>query len=327
MFEKSTVVIVGAGASAEFGLPTSQKIFSDLLSERASFSANTKMNGSDLFSQRFINYLVYSTGKSSQSEIVDFIEKARGSFENSIDMFTYQNESLERLAKIYCAWKIYSGLMVIHTENDSFRGQHFSPRYTYKWRLPVVGGSPNWIASLTKKYVEKARDCQEVKQNLKIITFNYDTIIEDAMYNFLSKSERFFDGCVDIMPTIDHVYGSFVKISNEFESHTILKDSDSIEFVRGNNEYSPEVRSAVLDAEDIILIGFSLDPLNVEKIGLNQAGGKIYGLNYDGNLDVSARMRQLGVSSDCLIEGSLTTPMTVGQAAGHGLFSMPEYSR
>ena len=89
MFPENTVIVLGAGASAEFGLPTGSSLFQRLLKEipykdKSSFSNSNNLSDYYLPSALMTTFNSYGNDMFNNEKLV---EKARSTFESSIDLF------------------------------------------------------------------------------------------------------------------------------------------------------------------------------------------------------------------------------------------------
>ena len=256
------------------------------------------------------------------------VEKARSTFESSIDLFSYNNSSVMRAAKFFTCWHIGASMIRSVVKPSVYHEYYESWAYRNEWLLPYFSGKRNYIAEIANKIVESSNSDSDVSKNLSVISFNYDMIFEKSLMAFLSNSERYGGNLDFYMPEIQYVYGSIPFYEN-VSPRLIAKDFDSIKFMMEldkEDEKIKSIREKISSAEYIYLLGFSLDPVNVELIGLNFSNAKIFSTCYDGNYETISRLIRVGcdVDVDCMV-GSESAPVTLSKAASSGLFSKHEF--
>ena len=101
---KRTAFIVGAGASAEFGLPTGEKVFREFCNEIEKYRINPKTDFvSDPFGASIFNFL----GTSDVQHVYrDLLERFEKSTSNSIDRVADLNPDAEQLCKYVSSFYI-----------------------------------------------------------------------------------------------------------------------------------------------------------------------------------------------------------------------------
>lgn len=326
MFEDKTVVVVGAGGSAEFGLPTGPSVFGALLEEPLWAERRHGDSSFDLLSASFDEFLLDATGSHRGNEVDQFKIAARNSFENSIDMFAYRNPSFEGYSKKYTSFKIAQSMVKIRVFRDNWGDNYRIPEYNYLWRQPRIGGVRNWCAELVRRYTLRANSPDELRPNmLKIITFNYDCIIEDTFKFFLESSEQFSGVTNDHVPDVLHVFGC-VPFDERVTSQSIHAGSTKLKFMREaiREEENTKIRNEIHTAKNIFLAGFACDPINLEILGIESSEARKFAINYDGNAELAGRLRKLGIPTSNIMSGSSNAPVSLGRACQQGFFSFPE---
>lgn len=328
-FHRNTTILVGAGASAEFGVSTGRSVFSSLLAEPTRIRDSDYNFEREAFSSAFEKYYFSAKGRYQVDEIENLVAIASNSFENSIDMFSFQNPSIQEMSKIYSLWKIMGDMTELKTRRDITWGDEFWwLDWKYSWRKPIIDGNSNWIAAFLRKYVEGCNDSSQLEpNNINFITFNYDCIIEDALQSFLKKSERFNDATEQQIPDVHHVYGSFkINPQKPADKHLPIKAPELIRYIRDEHDtdHVQTIREVIGNSDSIIMIGFACDPRNCELIGLPDFGGDIYAVNYDGNFELQNRLQELGTIKENILSGTESSPIGVNKAAEMGLFSRSE---
>lgn len=330
MFAENTVIILGAGASAEFGLPTGGGLFQRLLKEEPYSPGHDFANSGELRSYSMPSAIMktfnsYSDGMFNN---IDLIKKAKSTFEGSIDLFSYNNKSVIDAAKFFTCWHIGAEMI----EEKVYAGRYYDSykmwEYKNHWFLPYINGNRNYIAEVAKKLVENSDGYSDISENLCVISFNYDMIFEKALKKFLLSSERYADITNLYMPEVLYTYGKIPFYENVMPN-IIAKEFENIKFmmeIDKSDDSIQYIRDKIIGAEYIYLLGFSLDPVNVDLIGLSESRANKFSTCYDGNLETISRLQRLGVDvqKDCLL-GSESVPISLSKAASLGLFSKHEF--
>ena len=252
MIKQNTVLILGAGASVPFGYPTGFEL--------RKYICNDFKNDWMRISKRDEKLL---------KQIDEFTKAFASSLNMSIDLFLSRNKKFEKIGKIAIIQQI------LKAERNSKEPSN-------------IFDKPNWISYLYERLTKKFTDDSYYKiadNKLKIITFNYDRLVENSIYKALCNSftltnmnlfeqEMFRFG-------IMHVYGKIapldweqeeglkykvdlrsIKILNYLENIKVLYDQREIP----NRAY---IDSTLQKAKRIFFLGFgyadeNLDVLNIK---------------------------------------------------------------
>ncbi|GJL93468.1 hypothetical protein [Hyphococcus sp.] len=336
MFDRPTVIIVGAGGSAEYGLPTGVKIFSDLLNEPHQHRREGYNSYTDTFRYGFLNFLRFNNLQNYESAFKDLLNRAQNSIAESIDLFAYHNEDVLEVSKIYSTWRIFSGM---HSRANA-RGIDSSPKQlslTHNWRLPRLSNKATWLSYVARKYVEGCDRTEDIGRNqLKIVTFNYDTLIEDGLRELIKSQKRYSDIEEAHLPKVYHVYGKFPELSTLLSPDSISVASQAIKYMHEiENPSHPEdnielnsIIRHVKNAEIIYIAGFDMSEKNVQILGLPDAGAQKFAINYDGHPGLKHRLLSAGLNEDGILCGTQQSPLALSDACANGFFDLaPANSR
>ena len=272
----------------------------------------------------------------------------------SIDEFLYDNQSLYDFGKLFSSYHIGQSMYT------NVGGSRLDPKINSNFLRAFIdpkSGTPSWIATLAKCLASGCSDEQDLAyNNLTIVTFNYDTIIERALLSLFRNTERFKNVKDLAFVPIFHVNGA-LELANEFHGafaqfangSQIRRDylrqtvENSKQIFMINEPVSEKVKkareralAAVLHASKVYSIGFAFDPRNVELVGLDKLNTsaveprfgrqgpyiqKLFALNYDGNISFKKRISDLGATPS-EIDGSNSRPMGCSVAAGLGFFDL-----
>jgi hypothetical protein len=345
MFVDPTVLIVGAGASVDFGYPLGPSLLKNIVNSlesarKALIQGHRPKSSSDA---EWLEYKYWHFWESMQSrgfleaELQGFISVARNQTISSIDRFLRDHPELSKIGKYLLALEILS------CTYEKRQGAHSETLHPF----PRDYSMPNglfWIQHLINELREGASTPQELQKNkITIVTFNYDVELEQAFEaQFANTSVHRgakWQDCLEII----HVYGEVTKPMQNFERGKFLNDvatSLSTLSIIGEGSASTNwdakvkaIRQKIISAQRLISIGFSFDPANIEVLGLERSGvgEKLSVLNYDRNSGVSRILRDLNVLDRNVFEPHMFgSKMSIAEAAEHGLFRggirMPKFS-
>ena len=265
MIEKPTVLVLGAGASMPYGYPSGAELRQRLISE-------------DLFQDAI------DSRELSREDVVSFCETFRHSGMPSIDAFLSRRgqdktastaTTFEHIGKLGIALALRK-----HTTFDAL---------FHKWdeaKANRIDVNDNWYEYLwvcltdgvTKKNLARFGD-----NKLKVITFNYDTSLEQYLFTALKNAYGLND--VQAMNelskiSIEHVYGRLTFGIHELcpdqlkygvgGLDLISDDADCIQVIdeaRGQDSSTLErCFGALLGAARIVFLGFGFDSVNVARL-------------------------------------------------------------
>lgn len=328
MTGKKTAIIVGAGASAEFGLPTGAGVFRAALQDiNASAASNT--DGFS-FTKGFRHYLqrIYPNNWSDSYNL--FSNRILSSTTDSIDRLAWLNPDLVEICKACSAWVLFRASYK-SDEQINLTSRGASRWHEYKRDLshldPLVGSYQNWIARCANDWLGSAISPAELDYNsLTFITFNYDNIIEEAFAHFVKTTSRFSEVKEADLPNVIHVHGAFPELKLNLNPAEIFNAQNAISYIEsgGATDAVQTAIKTISDADSIVSVGFDFDPMNVELIGLQKVASRLHVLNYDGNDAMTNRLLQIGVPEKYIMQGSEESPLGVSYAAARGFFDRPE---
>jgi hypothetical protein len=338
MFKESTVLIVGAGASFDFGYPLGPSLLTNITNgisdARKLFNKGRNELPSIATDSDFLKYqfaIVYENASQvlncSSVEIDKFAQIADSQTNKSVDRFLRDHPNLQSMGKYFIAQEIHTKSYWISKDSN---GEQVFPK---DFRIGTLG----WVGDLINEMREGARNFDDLRQNkITIINFNYDLTIELALDAQFSNTDvhRGADwrDCVEII----HVYGQVLPPRQQFNQqgfwNDVKKSSESIRIIgdvalgRSNDSHLENINSKLSKAERVVSLGFSFDQANVDLLRLkeNSIGPKMTVLNYDGHYGVRRTLNDLSVNAN-----NVFAPVTVGgkmsitDAIGYGLLSTP----
>ena len=330
MFEKPTTLILGAGVSVPYGLPTGPKLKNSILSgarailnDRAPTLFGRVLDGRTTISDPYCGF--WSHLKRSQTAayvepdvnlLRDFAKALEDTDQYTIDRFLRDNPRYAPLGRCFIVLELIRRMLEEH-DDLGVRVKDFS--------RPAEG---RWISGLINEMHELEPDNQIEQNRLHIVTFNYDPIVELVLNNKLCKPERFSLSSAKSSYAVTHVHGSFpAPQANTRDIGSLIQSSAASISLIGNDFKSAEAseridvaRQAISNAQQIFVAGFAFDDFNVQLLQLPELVDprRIFCLNYDGNLGVSQRISKLGIPANNVLMGSTSHRIDFHDAIAQG---------
>ena len=272
--KQRTVFVVGAGASAEFGLPIGgelQSRIADMMNMK--FDAWQQVSGdSDIYQEARRRFGKEDRGIGKAARLIS--DGVR--LTDSIDNFMEKHRNDE---KIQVLGKLAIAKCIAEAERDS---RLFIGPYGSRDALDVSGVSDTWIVPLFRHLQRSvgAEDLDKVLADVSFIVFNYDRCIE----HFLRWAIMLSHGCneddaarVVSEANIYHPYGSLGPLPRTAgATGTVLEfGSSSFDLFEVSNRittYGEQVlnddeltnaRTWIRNAQQIVFLGFGFHPQNM----------------------------------------------------------------
>ena len=327
-----SVLLVGAGASASFNIPLGGEMLSeiakqltiesqylgakaagpirDLGSVGQSFHDATKfekipihasilLRPGVLRDRSFIPYVI----DQELSKLAEFGVRLEGQTSESIDDFIVQNPSFSEFAKISTAAVIFQRLYEFRVTDRSWVLRPLDNRDTKGMFEDQDDhrSDRNWIhhlINIVRNQVQNRNALSEISK-VKLITFNYDTIIERVLRAQFNNTEYEYGDFADFFELL-HVHGAIGDLDSSLtgSQHALIRSwASGIHVVR-----ETDVPSDVLDARErarqllgaaahVYSVGFSFARANLNLLGLSAARRKPLLISYcNYNRSVGLRM-------------------------------------
>jgi hypothetical protein len=328
MFTRDTVIIVGAGGSVEYGFPSGVEIMNDLLKENQTNQFSSYNKYKNLLDAPFDTFLRSEGLGHYRQSAVRLFTKAKEMTADSIDLNADFDAETSKLAKVYAVRKILRGAYRLDNTSDEFQ----KLRLSKNWCASRDGADLHWISQLFNKWVDGCHNVEQLRRNkLRIVTFNYDTVIEDAFLHLLQTNPKYQGAAKDLLPKVYHVHGRFPELPETLDANWLEQTADKIRFVQDTEQlmdsYSGDVdllnaQQAVERAQLIFLAGFDAHQRNCSLIEINKASADLVALNFDGNPRLRKRLRALGVKDDQVMSGTEQNPLRLRHACKRGFFDI-----
>ncbi|MBI1332683.1 MAG: hypothetical protein GC165_07365 [Armatimonadetes bacterium] len=255
MIKTKTVLVLGAGASIPYGFPSGKSLVEHIL---------------ELDPYTYINRGVDTDTKGLQN----LQSRLRKSGSDSIDLFIEKNPTFAEIAKIAIV------VAITRCEEESVRR--------------FESGESNWYQYLWSRMTEGAASHPDVLENdLAVITFNYDTSLENFLY---SRYLHAYESCkptdanllLDQIPVL-HVFGTtgghpiaggrlFGEGPYVGQSRDIFATSESLltisEAKRVDSGHLSRIQEKLNSAERLVILGFGYHRENLDLLGLT---GSVHG--------------------------------------------------
>lgn len=220
---------------------------------------------------------------------------------DSIDDFIIQNPNLADFAKVAIASVIF---LCCYRASNETRALHIKPlaarrtdQLFERQKKDTDISERNWVHHLINIAREKYyQGAPEVEKRMRIITFNYDTVLEHVLDAQFRNTEHKYGPYTDYFHIL-HVHGRCGLLSPEFrgKAHEMIEEwAQGIHVVRDEAVAADvEVDRAlaaqwVSKARYIHCVGFSFATANVKLLGLDKSESicKLNYCNFNGSVGV-----------------------------------------
>jgi len=343
VFVRPTVIVLGAGASADFGFPLGKELRDQIISgigdlkialERSDSPglSPTSAHNVEFFSKNRFRALAsyigsplarsYLTENLKHENIIpklfEFHDDIKSQTHDTVDQFIWANPKHEYIGKVLISQQIMLGMYERKEQQLCLRS--FSDREYNRRR--------NWYQQLINLIRDGAQDSQSLENNkLHVVTFNYDHSLEQALETSLAKTEIHQGADYTKVVSIFHVNGTPSKLPTVVMDvgKFILECAQNFHLIQETvgsemKEVRAKARSAISNAKRIYLMGFHFDPPNVSAIGLQEVPHDygVFCLNFDGHLGLKQKILQLGIPEGRISAGSPNDCLYIDKALDNG---------
>ena len=326
--DKGALLLIGAGTSLQFGLPSGERLFEEILiqlgielREPKTPTIINKIQRACVYNEFYFVpggkklAILPAIAHESKFDAHKTIEIARSVYarmnnqtSETIDDFIFQNPDISLAVKLCVATCIFNSLYKWDNSASTFRLSNLESR-----QLKVGGNvERNWVHLLINIVREGVRNGATSPENkVKIVTFNYDMVLEyilDGQFSNVSNTIIPDDSSWQDYIEVAHVHGKFngmvptiqkpyALISKWAYSFVVIHQTDGLEKIQDERETAVQL---VLEARKYFASGFSFSASNVELIKLvapNSRGSiDIHYANYDGNVGLRTALDRLKTS-------------------------------
>lgn len=304
MFKDNTVFIVGAGASAEFGLPVG-----GMLTNQIKNNSVFELNGyslrsgiSEIYDCIVSRYTKHDAKINACMEAMGEIHRAID-FAGSIDEFINRHSDdsvIAEVGKLQVAYAISEAERLCRLAAMGHRMDH----------LLFDDFSDTWIKSFAQQLFDGVRnnEIENIGNNITIICFNYDRCIELFLTDAIFKTFRgiSYEEAFQIVEQMNiiHPYGSLGKLTD----HPFGKKASAQE-VRAMSEnivtwsesqrsdIAHRIQAGMLIASTVVFLGFAFAPQNMKLLTIrnpydvDEQGIETFATAYGYNSVINDRLR------------------------------------
>ncbi len=310
MFKDNTVFVIGAGASAEFGLPIGWQLL-QTIKNNCHFELDMwrQLKEGPTAIYRHYERIFGSETENGQQQFLRRLkacEQIKFGIDSadSIDEYIYRYSADPIIAEV---GKLQIAYAISLAERNSTLGQGF---VDYPPSLDKT-----WIWSFTKALIAgvRADEVEEIGQNITIICFNYDRCIERYLEHALARSFE------DLTPeqarkivskiNIIHPYGWLGDLERfpfgttdafPIMTNNLITWSESIH----DPEIVAKMRQAVREARQLVFMGFgfaaqNMDLLDAQPAGVPLAPPRVYstGVGIPHEVESALKDKIIGLTS------------------------------
>jgi hypothetical protein len=270
MITHPTVLILGAGASIGYGFPSGLQLKAQIL------QAITRKQGDEIYLD-----LLKSTSRNGEY-LQDFYDNLLLSSEMSIDAFLEHNQQYSEVGR-----RAIANILLRKEKHDEL-----FDKWIDKW-LDPNNKDKHWYQLLFSKLNAPFKDFE--KNQLKIITFNYDRSLEYFLLESMKAkySEEHKETVLEKLHAIPilHIYGKLgnlpeydssgdqvpydlfkngkIMLSEYWWGDYVCKASRNIITIHQAKEINAVIKEAcsfLIQAQRIYFLGFGYDKINMERL-------------------------------------------------------------
>lgn len=303
---KKLVLVVGAGASNEIGLPLGsdlKKKIATALNHQYEFGQLKRGSGSPLIESAY-RLIIQKTNNGLNGDINPHIQAGwmvRDGMSQALSIDNYLDAHKDNQLMIDVA-KLAIAEVIVESERNS--NLHLNPQEK-KHKLNFSALENTWYGHFFKLLTEgcQVEKISERLSSVAIIAFNYDRCIEqylhEALINYYHIDSQDAIGLMDELQ-IFHPYGYLgdlkwpstfpnVSFGGEIHPHQLIEVASKIKtFTEGTDEDSSEIleiRDCIESAEKIAFLGFAYAKQNLDLLySLKSAdyvsNARVYGTAY-----------------------------------------------
>lgn len=316
-----SVLILGAGVSKPFGLSLGSDLI-DQIAEGLDAELGAPLNLASVIVSHspreafriapIGTTYISATGSSLEEyrqQTTALVSRLQTSTHDTIDDFIVDNPALSRLSKIGLCTVLFNQIYQAGAESSqvikladgkTIRG--FSSYDLKSFTSRFFGRKRNWSHHLINMIRFAIRENQLPKR-VSIITFNYDTVLENVLDRVFQDTEYAYSEYSEYID-IAHVHGDFGKLASRVEqpAEMVASWADRVCVVQ-EREIPQEVLAArerarkwVSKATKVYAVGFAFSGANCRLVGLDEYKGgirELYYCNYDGNMGITQAVERI----------------------------------
>lgn len=285
MFHQKTVFVVGAGGSKEVGLPIGDGL-RDRIGEKLKVVRDARggIVDGDEDVIRALRHMTDESGTRVPRIFYDLAEAISQGMPQSISIDNYLHFHSAN-SKLVEVGKLGIAASILEAEAASSIATERSKRLSFR-DVP-----DSWHNTFCKMLTEgiTASDVQDIFDNVTIITFNYDRVIEHYVCEWLCSYMRIDIAAAEVLTQklkVIHPYGTvgalpwqtkgpIIPFGKKPDAEDLIKSSQNLRtFTEGSNDpgIDYQIENAMSQAEQVVFLGFSYLPLNLELLKFDMDG-------------------------------------------------------
>jgi hypothetical protein len=304
VFTTRAVIIIGAGASADYGLPLGNGLWKRIIKDceqlpehLSQFVKNTSRRADSYFHHvregdpkafAFFSLMRDLHGNIDLGQAGALSQTVKQAHvQDNVDEFVRDHPSVKRYMQALTAGNLFQDLYERENGTSHWRLKPhlFDPVRSVFPTPGLVQKIENWIrqfVGLCRNHLQRVRGGNDLLP-VTVISFNYDRLFETVLREFWAKSEKSYPDLGRCFEFI-YPYGAFSELKQQITGAGpwLLEQSEQIAIM--HDEPSPQQRMAheALDlADQIFMVGFSLSDSNMEWLDFDaNHGRKVMAQNY-----------------------------------------------
>lgn len=336
MFNSPSSIVVGAGASFDFGLPLGGELWNEIvtrcrqtlsvvsddsLSRTRSISAIAdECRASDPVTFAFLSNLPDTslTCTTVLYSLMNAIDRA--DVHPSVDDFIRDNQSFGNPLRALIAGILFTGLYdrpgnTWHLKSSLLERTIPTPQRRRNAADERPPPALNWIRAMVGQFRQMLGPKIVPRFPVRVVNFNYDRLFAHVARHFWNNAEAQyadFDKCFEFI----YPYGSFSELPDTvhdagewlLEQSRNLKTADAYTKNKGSH-----LEATVRLSDQIFLIGFSCGKANADLLNISERGdgSALYAQNYGGK-DVRLARYLASINADAVDNGSMSELVSNG---------------
>lgn len=320
-----TVVVLGAGSSADFGLPLGDALYDQALDLLNALALNWKRRSND---DPFFGYhkMVQLVESEKRFRVLrPFMESENRNGQRSIDLMPIQDVirrmevapaySLDTLAleypesegifRVLCAYLITEAVRS-GIEEDSHHAEK-SRFHMRQIRSPSEKSKmiPNWIHLFCSMVRNQLR--RDPAQKLGVVSFNYDRVFEKVATSVWESPTAKIGNFGEVFD-VRYPHGKIYWEQNSVGISELNVAASKIVFAHNKsaNYQDDGAHDMIQSADKLIFLGFHFSPENIDTLGLRNCEGKhVVYQNYSDNPGLDSRVDALNFNPAVRFSGSI----------------------
>lgn len=313
LIAKKCTIVVGAGCSADYGIPLGKELLEKAthcvakLSQRVSEQLPDDAPITNYFDpgnppqlQRLLVALgsIPNTLPRDLRNIAELFETAHT---QTIDQFALEFPQFSNVAKLLTA-----DILIDEITTDQ---QSSKPHPKLLNRVIRRGDNSldNWAHKLVSVVRASIRKHRPRSQRLNIVSFNYDGVLEYIVRDIWRKARENI-GDLEEFVTFLYPHGRFILTGPEQSRQSYIDQcvaSIKYSWEEEKADHALSARAEIEKSEVVYVLGFACAPENIQTLGLSEFKGLLRGQNFGGQIGLYHRLKELGAKHEDIWEGAL----------------------